>query len=140
MNDAITQAEQYIEEENYKEAIKIARKRHGKDDINDYLTILDLLIDNDYLPALEEKGMYYQYYDESHDNGDYGEKYFDEYLKKQPRSINALCDKAMSLFNKGKINESLEYMDKASDRFSSYSKIENRAYLKKSLIWQKLSF
>ena len=24
----------------------------------------------------EEKGIYFQYYDETHDNGDYGEKYF----------------------------------------------------------------
>ncbi|MBR1609990.1 MAG: hypothetical protein IJ672_00645, partial [Methanobrevibacter sp.] len=94
MSDAITQAKQFIEEENYKEAIQIARKRHGKDDVEEYLSILDLLIENDYLLALEEKGMYYQYYDENHDGGDYGEKYFDEYLKKQPRSINALCDKA----------------------------------------------
>ena len=63
----------------------------------------------DYLPALEEKGLYYQYYDESHDNGDYGEKYFDKYLEKQPRSINVICDKALSRFNKNKIDEALEY-------------------------------
>ncbi|MBQ9161166.1 MAG: tetratricopeptide repeat protein [Methanobrevibacter sp.] len=138
MSDAITQAKQFIEEENYKEAIQIARKRHGKDDVEEYLSILDLLIENDYLLALEEKGMYYQYYDENHDGGDYGEKYFDEYLKKQPRSINALCDKAMSRFNKGKIDEALEYMSKAEDKYSSYSKIEKPRLSKKELIMARI--
>ena len=87
MSDAVEQAQIYIEKEDYKQALKLARKRHGKDDIEEYIAILDLLIDEEYLPALEEKGMYYQYYDENHDNGDYGEKYFDEYLEKQPRSM-----------------------------------------------------
>ena len=76
-------------------------------DIDEYLSILDLLIDADYLLALEEKGMYYQYFDETHDNGDYGEKYFDKYLEKQPRSINVICDKALSRFNKNKICSSV---------------------------------
>ena len=70
------------------------------------------------LSALEEKGLYYQYYDESHDNGDYGEKYFDKYLEKQPRSINVICDKALSRFNKNKIDEALEYMDKAEEKYN----------------------
>ncbi|MBP3226601.1 MAG: hypothetical protein J6M08_06750 [Methanobrevibacter sp.] len=70
MSDAVEQAKLYIQDENYKEALKIAKKRHSKDDIEEYMTILDLLIDEDYLLALEEKGMYYQYYDETHDNGD----------------------------------------------------------------------
>ena len=113
MSDAVKTAELYIEDENYEEALKLARKRHGKDNVDEYLTILDLLIDADYIPAIEEKGLYYQYYDETHDNGDYGEKYFDEYLRKQPRSINALCDKALSQFNKGNVDEALGYMDKA---------------------------
>ena len=138
MSDAITKAKQFIEEENYSEAIRIARKRHGKDDIEEYLTILDLLIDNDYLLALEEKGMYYQYYDKDHDGGDYGEKYFDEYLEKQPRSVNALCDKAMSRFNKGKIDEALEYMDKAEEKYSSYKKIEKPRLSKKELIMARI--
>ena len=51
MSDAIEKAKQYIEEENYKEAIKLARKRHSKDDIEEYLTILDLLIESDYMIA-----------------------------------------------------------------------------------------
>ena len=70
MSDAIEKAKQYIADENYKEALKIARKRHGKDDIEEYIAILDLLIDEDYMLALEEKGLYYQYYDEDHDGGD----------------------------------------------------------------------
>ena len=94
------------------------------DDVDDYLTILDLLIDADQIIAIEEKGMYYQYYDESHDNGDYGERYFDQYLEKQPRSVNVLCDKALSQFNKGNVEESLNYMDKAYDKYKSYSAIE----------------
>ena len=94
MSEAIETAKKYISDEKYYEALKLARKRHGKDDVEDYLSILDMLIDRAYIIAIEEKGMYYQYYDETHDNGDYGEKYFDEYLKRQPRSINALCDKA----------------------------------------------
>mgnify|MGYP002520414198 CR=1 FL=1 len=113
MSDAVEQAKLYIQDENYEEALKIAKKRHSKDDIEEYISILDLLIDEDYLLALEEKGMYYQYYDESHDDGDYGERYFDEYLQKRPRSINVICDKALSRFNKGNVEESLEYMDNA---------------------------
>ena len=70
MSDAINTAKLYIQEENYKEALKLAKKRHAKDDIEEYLAILDLLINEDYLLALEEKGMYYQYFDETHDNGD----------------------------------------------------------------------
>ena len=138
MSEYVEIAKQYIEEEDYKEALKIARKRHGKDDIESYINILDLLIDNSYLPALEEKGMYYQYYDSSHDNGDYGEKYFDEYLKRQPRSINVLCDKAMSRFNKGHVDEALKFMDKAEEKYSSYSKIEKARISKKEVIMSKI--
>ena len=121
MSNAIDKAKQYIKEENYNEAFRLAKKRHGRDDIESYLTILDLLIENDYIPAIEEKGIYYQYYDETHDNGDYGEKYFDEYLNKQPKSINVLCDKAMSLANKNKIDKALEYMDTAYVKYDTYS-------------------
>lgn len=138
MSDAVEQAKLYIQDENYEEALKIAKKRHSKDDIKEYMTILDLLIDEDYLLALEEKGMYYQYYDETHDNGDYGEKYFDEYLEKQPRSINALCDKAMSRFNKNKVDEALEYMDKAEEKYKSYSPIEKPRISKKEIKMGKI--
>ena len=138
MSDAIEQAKQYIENEELSEALKIARKRHAKDDVASYLSILDLLIDANHLPALEEKGIYYQYYDESHDNGDYGEKYFDRYLEKQPNSINVLCDKAMSLFNKGKVDEALSYIDRAYKNYSSYSKIEKPRISKKEVLMSKI--
>lgn len=138
MSDATIKAKQYIEEGNLKEALRLARKRHGKDDVDSYLSILDMLIDDGYLPALEEKGMYYQYYDETHDNGDYGEKYFDEYLEKQPKSINVLCDKAMSQFNKGNVDEALEYMEKAHDNYENYSKIEEPRLSKKELIMARI--
>ncbi|WP_406537019.1 tetratricopeptide repeat protein [Methanobrevibacter sp.] len=138
MSDAVKTAKLYIEEENYDEALKLARKRHGKDNVDEYLTILDLLIEADYIPAIEEKGLYYQYYDETHDNGDYGEKYFDEYLIKQPRSINALCDKALSKFNKGNIDEALEYMDKAYDRYKSYSPIEKPRITRHEVLMGKI--
>ena len=138
MSDALKTAKLYIEEENYDEALKLARKRHGKDNVDEYLTILDLLIEADYIPAIEEKGLYYQYYDETHDNGDYGEKYFDEYLIKQPRSINALCDKALSKFNKGNIDEALEYMDKAYDRYKSYSPIEKPRITRHEVLMGKI--
>ena len=138
MSDAVEKAKLYIDEGNLKEALKLARKRHGKDDVESYLSILDLLIEEGDLQALEEKGMYYQYYDESHDNGDYGEKYFDEYLERQPKSINVLCDKAMSRFNKGKIDESLEYMDMALDKYKPYSKIEEPRLSKKELIMARI--
>lgn len=138
MSDAIQEAKQLIEEGNYKDAIKIARKRHGKDDIDSYLSILDMLIEKEYLPALEEKGMYFQYYDPNHDNNDYGEKYFDEYLQKQPKSINVLCDKSMSLFNKGKIDEALEYVDKAYEKYNTYSKIEKPRISKKEVKMSKI--
>ena len=138
MSDAIQEAKQLIEEGNYKDAVKIARKRHGKDDIDSYLSILDMLIEKEYLPALEEKGMYFQYYDPNHDNNDYGEKYFDEYLQKQPKSINVLCDKSMSLFNKGKIDEALEYVDKAYEKYNTYSKIEKPRISKKEVKMSKI--
>lgn len=138
MSEYVEKAKQYIEEDNIDEAFKLARKRHGKDDVESYLAILNLLIDNDNLPALEEKGMYYQYYDPTHDNGDYGEKYFDEYLERQPRSINVLCDKAMSQFNKGQIDQSLEYMNKALDKYKSYSSIEKPRLSKKEIIMAKI--
>jgi tetratricopeptide (TPR) repeat protein len=138
MSDATEKAKKYIEEGNLKEALMLARKRHGKDDVNSYLSILDMLIDSGYLPALEEKGMYYQYYDETHDNGDYGEKYFDEYLEKQPKSINALCDKAMSRFNKGNLDEALDYMDTALDKYKTYSKIEEPRLSKKEIIMARI--
>ena len=138
MSESIERAKQYISEGNCKEALKLARKRHGKDDVEDYLTILDLLIDADYLLAVEEKGIYYQYYDENHDGGDYGEKYFDAYLEKQPRSVNALCDKALSRFNKGNVDEAIEYMDKAYDRYKSYSAIEKPRISKKEVLMGKI--
>ena len=138
MSEYIETAKQYISEGNEEEALKLARKRHGKDDAESYIAILDLLIENGNLAALEEKGMYYQYYDPTHDDGDYGEKYFDEYLSKQPRSINVLCDKAMSKFNKGDIDESLEYMDKAVDKYKSYSSIEKPRLSKKELIMARI--
>ena len=138
MSGAVEKAKQEIEAENYSEAIRIARKEHGKDHVEDYLSILNLLIDKDYLPALEEKGHYYQYYDSSHDDGDYGEKYFDRYLEKQPKSINALCDKAMSRFNKGYLDEALEYMDTAYEKYDSFSKIEKPRIKKKEVKMGKI--
>ena len=79
--------------------------------------------------------MYYQYYDgKPMTMGITGEKYFDEYLEKQPRSINVLCDKAMCKFNKGEIDEALSYMNKAYDKYKSYSRIEKPRLSKKELI------
>lgn len=138
MSESIESAKQHISNKNCKEALKLARKRHGKDDINDYLAILDLLIDADYLPAVEEKGLYYQYYDETHDNGDYGEKYFNAYLEKQPRSINAICDLALSRFNKGNVDEAIDYMDKALDKYKSYSRVEKPRISKKEVLMGKI--
>lgn len=138
MSNAVEQAQKYIENEEYEQALKLARKRHGKDDIDEYLTILDMLNDAGYILALEEKGLYYQYYDENHDNGDYGEKYFNAYLEKQPRSINVICDKALSRFNKGKIDESIELMDNAYDKYKSYSKIEKPRISKNEVLMGKI--
>ena len=138
MSDAIETAKQYIIDRNYKKALKLARKRHGKDDIKDYLEILDLLIDVDYLPAIEEKGIYYQHYDESHDSGDYGEKYFNQYLELQPHSINVLCDKAFSKFNKGEFENALNYIDEALDKYDSYCDIEEPRISKKEVLMTKI--
>ncbi|MBQ2654485.1 MAG: tetratricopeptide repeat protein [Methanobrevibacter sp.] len=138
MSEAIESAKQYIKDENYKEALKLARKRHGKEDIDDYLAILDLLIDEDYILAIEEKGMYYQYYDETHDNGDYGEKYFRQYLEKQPKSINAICDLALSRFNKGKTDEAIDYMDQALEKYKTYSRVEKPRISKKEVLMGKI--
>ena len=138
MSEAIESAKLYIADGNCKEALKLARKRHGKDDVDGYLGILDLLIDAGYLPAVEEKGLYYQYYDESHDDGDYGEKYFNEYLEKQPKSVNVICDLALSRFNKGHIEEAIEYMDKALEKYKTYSRIEKPRISKKEVLMGKI--
>lgn len=138
MSDAIETAKLYIVENNYDEALRLARKRHGKDDVKDYLGILDLLIDADYLPAIEEKGLYYQHYDESHDEGDYGEKYFDKYLEQQPHSINVHCDKAFSRFNKGDFEKALNYIDEVLDKYDSYCNIEEPRISKKEVLMTKI--
>ena len=109
MNDKLEQAKELIKNKEYKKALDIAKKRHGKDKIDEYLTILDLLIQENYLDAIEEKGHYHQHYDPNHDNDDYGEKYFDMYLNIEPKSINAICGKAMSLSNKNKLKEAIKY-------------------------------
>ena len=46
MSEYIETAKQYISEGNEEEALKLARKRHGKDDAESYIAILDLLIEN----------------------------------------------------------------------------------------------
>ena len=138
MSNAVENAKTLIKEEKYKETLKLARKRHGKDDIEEYLEILDLLIEKDYLLALEEKGLYFQYYDPTHGNGDYGEVYFDKYLEKQPKSINVICDKALCRFNKNHVDEALEYMDKAYEKYSSYSKIEKPRIKKEEVLMGKI--
>ncbi len=124
MNDKLEQAKELIKNKEYKKALDIAKKRHGKDKIDEYLTVLDLLIQENYLPAIEEKGHYHQHYDPNHDNDDYGEKYFDMYLNIEPKSINAICGKAMSLSNKNKLKEAIKYMDQAFKNYNAYSKIE----------------
>ena len=138
MSEAIETAKQYISDNNCKEALKLARKRHGKDDVGDYLAILDLLIDAGYMPAIEEKGLYYQYYDETHDNGDYGEKYFKEYLENQPKSINAICDLAFSRFNKGHVDEAIDHLDTALEKYKTYSRIEKPRISKKEISMKKI--
>lgn len=138
MSDAIETAKRYIIDKNYKKALKLARKRHGKDDVKDYLEILNLLIDDNYLPAIEEKGLYYQFYDESHDDGDYGEKYFSQYLEMQPHSINVLCDMALSKSNKGEFEKSLEYMGEALNNYDSYCNIEEPRISKKEVLMSKI--
>ena len=138
MGKAIEKAKEYIIGGNYKDALKLARKRHGKDDVEDYLGILDLLIDEGYLLALEEKGIYYQYYDETHDDGDYGEKYFDRYLEEQPHSVNVLCDIALSKFNKGELENALDYMDEALNEYDSYCDVEKPRISKKEVLMSKI--
>ena len=41
MSNAVEKAEELIEQEDYAGALKLARKRHGKDDIESYLTIFN---------------------------------------------------------------------------------------------------
>ncbi len=138
MNKIAETAKKYIADSNPEEALKLARKRHVKDDIDNYLMILDLLIEDNYLPAVEEKGAYFQYYDESHDAGDYGEKYFDQYLTQQPHSINVLCDKALSKSNKGNHDEALTCIDEALKNYDDYSKIEKPRITKKEVLMSKI--
>ena len=56
MSNAIEKAKQYIIDKDYKKALKLARKRHGKDDVGAYLEILNLLINADYLKKRESLG------------------------------------------------------------------------------------
>lgn len=138
MSNAIETAKQYVIDNDYDYAIQLARKRHGKDDVEDYLAILDLLIDADYLPAIEEKGLYYQYYDGGHDNGDYGERYFERYLQRQPNSINVLCDKALSEFNKGEVEAALGHIDEALVNYDHYADVEEPRISKKEVLMSKI--
>lgn len=138
MNNAIKTAKEYIIDKNYKEALKLARKRHGKDKVKDYLEILDLLIDANYLPAIEEKGLYYQFYDETHGDGNYGEKYFNQYLEQQPSSINVLCDMALSQSNKGEFKKALDYINEALNNYDSYCSIEKPRISKKDVLMSKI--
>ena len=138
MTKELEKAKELIKNEKYKEALKLAKKRHGRDKIDEYLAILDMLIEKDYMSAVEERGLYHQYYDPDHDNGDYGEKYFDIYLKAHPQSINAICDKSMSLFNKNRIDEALEYMDIAYKKYDVYSEVEKPRIEKKEVKMGKI--
>lgn len=44
MSSKLEQAKELIKNKEYKKALNIAKKRHGNDKINEYLIILDLLI------------------------------------------------------------------------------------------------
>lgn len=134
----MNQAKEYVGMGEYEKAIALARKRHSKGDVENYLEILDLLIDAEYIPAIEEKGLYCQYHDATHDDGDYGEKYFDRYLEMQPKSINALCEKAMSRYNKGDVETALKLMDDAYNSYSSYLKIEKPRISKNEVLMGKI--
>lgn len=138
MSNAIEKAEEMILNENYDEALKIAKKRHGRDDIESYLTILDMLIEKDYLPGLEEKGLYYQYLDPGNDDGDYGEKYFDKYLEAQPNSINVMCDKALCRHKKNHFEEAMDLMNKAYENYDVYSESEKPRISKKEIEMGKI--
>lgn len=124
MSNEITKAKNFIENEEYKKAFDLAKKRHRKNKIEEYLKILDLLIQKDYLPALEEKGQYYLYYEGAQDTDDYGEKYFNKYLKLQPHSINVICGKAMALSKKNNMKSAISLMDKALNSYDNFSEDE----------------
>ena len=126
MSDAIQEAKQLIEEGNYKDAVKIARKRHGKDDIDSYLSILDILIEKEYLPALEEKGMYYQYYDPNHDNNDYGEKYNTYSKIEKPRisKKEVKMSKIELLIQANEYKNALTELDKYETQYGTDKKLD----------------
>lgn len=121
MSDELIKAKELIENENCKKALDLAKKMHRKDKINEYLKILDLLMAENYLPAFEEKGQYYLYFDENHGDGDYGEKYFDQYMDLQPHSINIMCSKARALSYKGDFKKAIKLMQRALDSYENYS-------------------
>ncbi len=134
MSEEVKKAENLINKQEYKKALDLAKKQHRKGKIENYINILDLLIENNYLKALEEKGLYYLYYDENHDNNDYGEKYFDKYLKAQPRSINALSEKAMARSEKKDYKKAITYMSKALDSYDKFSESE-KPRISKEEVW-----
>ena len=132
MSKYVETAKLYIKDENYDEAIKLARKRHGKDDIESYISILDLLIDEGQLIALEEKGMYYQYYDPTHDNGDTVKNISMHTLKSNLAPSMPFVIRQCQDSIKGKLMKRLNIWIKLTININLILKLKNHVFLKKN--------
>ena len=71
-----------INNKEYEQANKISFILFQKKNIDEFLEINNLLLEENYIPALPLRGYYHLIEDMTHDNDDYGEKYFNKYWKK----------------------------------------------------------
>ncbi|WP_299523896.1 lipopolysaccharide assembly protein LapB [uncultured Methanobrevibacter sp.] len=106
-----------INNKEYEKANKLSFRLFQKKNLNDFLEINDLLLKENYIPAIPLRGYYYLIEDITHDNQDYGEKYFNKYLEKRPDSISIRFQKAVALSAKGKEEESKQIIENLIENY-----------------------
>lgn len=106
-----------INKKEYGKLNKLSFKLFQKKKLNEFLEINNLLLKENYIPALPLRGYYHLVEDINHDNQDYGEKYFDKYLEKRPDSISILFQKAIALSAKGKKKESKQIIENLIENY-----------------------
>ncbi len=106
-----------IKNEKYKQANEFSFKLFQKKKVDEFLEINNLLLEKNYTPALLLRGYYHLVEDIHHDNGDYGEKYFNKYLEQRPDSTTVLFQKAVALQVKEKEKEGEELLDNLIENY-----------------------
>lgn len=112
-----------INNKEYEQANKISFILFQKKNIDEFLEINNLLLEENYIPALPLRGYYHLIEDMTHDNDDYGEKYFNKYLEKRPDSTSIRFQKAIALSAKGNEEESKKIIENLIENYqeSPYS-------------------